>query len=157
MGYKGIVMTSWSTSGAYSYLYESDNSPIDLYAIRHVYPVTGFNILLAAYITSINSTPPLDIEGFVTNYCAVQYGFTAKQAALFWQALKAAPYEVKNGVVQSATPVSLSLLADSVTYAANVFKTLTPFKKSTGVCALPADGGYQGAIPALPPNRKTGQ
>jgi len=55
MGYKGIVMTSWSTSGVYSYLYESENSLIDLYAVRHVYPITGFNILLAAYVKSIHS------------------------------------------------------------------------------------------------------
>jgi hypothetical protein len=128
MGYKGMVMTSWSTSGEYARVDEAANSIVDLYAVRHVYPVTGFNILLAAYAQSIAQTAPLDIETFVANYCAKQYGFTAKQSALFWQALKAAPYEISNGYVESHTPLALSTLVDSVAWAAGVFNTLQPLK-----------------------------
>src|SRR5207245_4923754 len=87
MGYKGMVRTSWYTCGGDSYLYESETSLIDLYAIRHVYPITGFNILLAAYIESIHSREALHIDHFIVNYCAHQYGFTRAQALVFWQAL----------------------------------------------------------------------
>ena len=38
LGYKGIIMTSWSTSGQYSTVWETSDDIIDLYAIRHVYP-----------------------------------------------------------------------------------------------------------------------
>jgi len=128
MGYKGMVMTSWSTSGQYSRVDEAENSILDLYAIRHVYPVTGFNILLAAYAQSISNSSPLGVEGFITQYCATQYGFTPRQSTLFWQALKAAPYEVGNGQVESRTPISLQTLIDSVAWAAGIFNTLQPIR-----------------------------
>ena len=128
LGYKGIVMTSWSTSGAYSYLYESEDNMSQLYAIRQVYPITGFNILLAAFMKSIITSEPLNTEAFIAGYCAKAYGFTALQARNFWQALKITPYEVEGGMVKSPVPLSLSALADSVTKAANVFHNLKPLK-----------------------------
>lgn len=42
MGYKGIILTSWSTSGLYSSVLESTRDIVDLYAIRRVYPISGF-------------------------------------------------------------------------------------------------------------------
>jgi hexosaminidase len=87
LGYQGMVLTSWSTSGAYSYIYESEDELSDLQAIRHVYPISGFNILIAAYFESLRSTAPLDIRSFVANYCRQQYGFTRDQSLTFWQAL----------------------------------------------------------------------
>jgi hexosaminidase len=87
MGYKGMVLTSWSTSGAYSYTYETDGVLSDLQAIRHVYPITGFNILITAYIESLKQSAPLDIPTFIAGYCKKQYGFTPEQAQVFWRAL----------------------------------------------------------------------
>jgi len=87
MGYPGMVLTSWSTSGAYSYLYESENKLADLQASRHVYPITGFNMLIAAYFQSLKQETPLDIETFVAGYCQKQYGFTPGQSSAFWRAL----------------------------------------------------------------------
>src|ERR1700761_2902066 len=91
LGYKGMVMTSWSTSGAYASVWETDENISDLYAIRHVYPISGFNILLAAYIEGIKSAKPLDIGQFISNYCKTHYGFDQQQSALFWKALITAP------------------------------------------------------------------
>jgi hexosaminidase len=88
MGYKGMVLTSWSTSGAYSYTWEAENELSDLAAIRRVYPITGFNILIAEYIESLRSTAPLDVQNFIVDYCHKQYGFTRDRALTFWQALK---------------------------------------------------------------------
>jgi len=128
LGYKGIVMTSWSTSGTYSYLYESENNLSQLYAIRQVYPVTGFNILLAAFMKSITTAGTLNIEAFIADYCSRAYGFTQSQGRQFWQALIITPYEVENGIVKSPVPLSLAALADSVTKAADEFHKLKPLK-----------------------------
>ncbi|MDR3713702.1 MAG: family 20 glycosylhydrolase [Puia sp.] len=127
LGYNGIVMTSWSTSGEYSSVYESEDGLTDLFAIRHVYPITGFNILLAAYAKAIADPAPLEIEAFVQDYCAGQYGFGKDQARLFWQALRTAPYEVNKGTVRGA-PISLEKLTDSIETAAAIFNSLRPAK-----------------------------
>ncbi len=130
LGYKGIVMTSWSTSGVYSYLHESENNVADLYAVRHVYPITGFNILLAAYTKSISMPEPINIESFIAAYCAKTYGFTPSQAVTFRRALMTAPYEVNNGIVKSPVPLGLTALADSITKAAELFRQLKPLKNT---------------------------
>ncbi len=102
LGYQGIVMTSWSTSGAYSSVFETDENITDLYAIRHVYPISGFNMLLAAYAQAARSPEPLDIDNFIANYSQKQYGFSRQQSALLWKALIAAPYEVMQGQVSAS-------------------------------------------------------
>jgi hexosaminidase len=126
LGYKGMVMTSWSTSGQYSPVFETEENIVDLYAIRHVYPIGGFNILLAAYAESMRSDKPLDIDGFIASYCKKQYGFNAEQSAKFWSALKAAPYQLDQGRVLSPKPLSVEQLLDSATEAYKALYLLTP-------------------------------
>jgi hexosaminidase len=128
LGYKGIIMTSWSTSGVYSPVFESENEMTEEYAIRHVYPLSGFNILLAAYAESIKSAKPLDIDGFITRYCKEQYGFNAEQSARFWKALKTTPYEIVHGKVESPEPLSIKQLLDSTRAAAETLYDLKPLK-----------------------------
>jgi hexosaminidase len=130
-GYKGIVMTSWSTSGQYSTVNESETDMINLYAIRHVYPVTGFNILLGAYAESLKSSEPLDIEKYIEKYCAEKYGFTKEQSAKFWNALTTAPYEVSQGTVIAPVPLSLTDLLDSAKAAAKILFELQAVKNKT--------------------------
>ncbi len=95
LGYKGIVMTSWSTSGRLSSVFESEADITDLYAVRHVYPLSGFNILVDAYLQVLQSGQPLNIEDFIQKYCQAHFGFDKEQSATFWTALKIAPYEIK--------------------------------------------------------------
>jgi hexosaminidase len=128
LGYKGIVMTSWSTSGVYSPVFESENEMSEEYAIRHVYPNNGFNMLIAAYAESIKSTNPLDIDGFITKYCNKQYGFNREQSAKFWRALKTTPYEIVHGKVEVPAPVSIKQLLDSTTTAEKTLSELHPEK-----------------------------
>ena len=97
LGYKGIIMTSWSTSGQYSTVWETSDDIIDLYAIRHVYPITGFNMLLSAYTKSLQSQKALDIPEFIKTYSKEQYGFNDEQSFSFWKALTTCPYEIKPG------------------------------------------------------------
>ncbi|QKZ13281.1 beta-N-acetylhexosaminidase [Spirosoma sp. KUDC1026] len=126
MGYKGLVMTSWSTSGLYSPVFESSADIVDLYAIRHVYPLTGFTMLLAAYGQSLKTTQPLNIQQFVETYTQDTYGFTKDQAGQFWRALTTAPYEVTQGEVVSPKPMTIRTLLDSTRLAAKTLADLTP-------------------------------
>ena len=128
LGYKGIVMTSWSTSGAYSSVFETDENITDLYAIRHVYPISGFNILLAAYAQSIKSNQPLGIDNFIANYCKKQYGFDQNQSKAFWKALKTAPYQVMQGEVIAPKAISIKEVLDSTVQAAQTLNKLKPTK-----------------------------
>jgi len=128
LGYKGIIMTSWSTSGQYSPVFESENEMAEEYAIRHVYPISGFNILIAAYVESIQSAKPLDIEGFIAKYCDEKYGFNTVQAARFWKALKTTPYEIVAGKVISSTPFTVKQLVDSTQSALEILYDLHPTK-----------------------------
>jgi hexosaminidase len=130
-GYKGMVMTSWSTSGVYSPVFESENEMIEEYAIRHVYPMSGFNMLLAAYAESLRSPAPLDIQNFIAKYGREQYGFTSEQSRIFWNALKTAPYEILHGKVKSPSPLSVKQLLDSAKMAGETLNALKPSKNIT--------------------------
>ncbi len=130
LGYKGIVMTSWSTSGIYSSLYDSEASIVDLYAIRRVYPLPGFNILYEAFVKAINQQQALDVNEFVLQYAQDTYGFTKAQAAQFWGALKSAPNEIRDGTLRPAN-MTMSQLLDTVRKNEKVFNSLVPLKNKT--------------------------
>lgn len=127
LGYTGMVMTSWSTSGVYSYLYESGSDIVDLYALRRVYPLSGFNILLAAYLKGMNEAQPLDINEFVENYTKENYGFSKEHSGQFFKALTAVPYQVSQGKV-SGSKISVKQLLDSARLAQKIFDDLKPSK-----------------------------
>jgi len=128
MGYQGIIMTSWSTSGQYDEVHESESDIVDLYPIRHVYPITGFSMLLAAYAEAIKSVQPIDIEHFIIKYCHENYGLDDRQSISFWTALKMTPYEVEQGKVMTGEPLSVQQLLDSAMEAAKILDSLKPEK-----------------------------
>jgi len=130
LGYKGIIMTSWSTSGQYSTVWETSDDISDLYAIRHVYPITGFNMLLNAYTKSLQSQNALDIAGFIKTYAEEQYGFNDQQSLSFWKALTTCPYEIKQGEVMAPQNITLSQLADSQALAVKTLYQLQPQKNT---------------------------
>jgi hexosaminidase len=126
LSYKGIIMTSWSTSGLYSPVFESTSDIIDLYPIRHAYPLSGFNLLLAAYIESIHIKTPLGINGFVQKYCREQYGLSKAQIDNFWEAITMTPYEVNQGEVISSGSLTQQALLDSARQAAKLLYLIQP-------------------------------
>lgn len=126
-GYNGIVITSWSTSGLYSPVWESTRDIVDLYAIRRVYPITGFNMLIEAYFQGVNAEQPLAVNDFVYRYAQERYGFDQQEALLFWDALRSAPYEINQGVVSNSS-VSIDQLLDSAKATAQTMHTLQPAK-----------------------------
>jgi len=127
LGYQGMVMTSWSTSGLYSAIRESTSDFIDLQAIRRVYPISGFRMLITAYFDQMKNTRDFDIDQFVDRYSRDTYGFDARQAALFWTALQRAPYEVNQGKV-SQPGLSIASLLDSARQNSRELRSLKPLK-----------------------------
>jgi hexosaminidase len=125
-GYKGIVMTSWSTSGVYSPVYESEDDLVDLVALRHVYPITGFNLLIAAYTRAITLKEPLNITDFISGYCRIQFGFSEEESKKFQTALFMAPYTISNGKVDAPHSITIKSLLDSAQLAAGILHTLQP-------------------------------
>ena len=53
-GFKGVVQTSWSTSGQYGYIWDH-NSLVELQPIREVYPAQAFDILWQAFFEAVRS------------------------------------------------------------------------------------------------------
>ncbi len=130
LGYNGMVMTSWSTSGVYSYVRESAGDLVDLVAVRRVYPLTGFNILLEAYLKGINMREPLDVSKFIEGYALKNYGLKSSEAIQFKQALFTAPFEMRQGEV-SRSKMTVNELRDSVKWASETFERLKPTQNKT--------------------------
>ena len=127
LGYKGIVMTSWSTSGVYDALFNADDEVVDLYAVRHVYPLSGFGLLVAAYTQALRD-PGFDAGTFVARYCHERYGLDGDGARRFEKAIFNAPYKVIDGKVVGSAGMTLDALLDSARESAGLLRALRPVK-----------------------------
>jgi len=130
LNYKGIVMTSWSTSGLYSPVFESASEIVELYAVRNVYPVTGFNMLIEAFLQSINQSSPVQVSSFVKQYGKKRYGFNEQQSSQFWAALITTPFEIVHGK-PVATSLTVNQLLDSAVHASASLESLKPLENKT--------------------------
>lgn len=128
LGYTGIVLTSWSTSGMYSPVYESIWKIIELVPIRHVYPLSGFRISMAGFAEGINMTKSIDRTKFLEIYCKKRFGFNKKQTMVFWSALTTAPYQVENGIVVEKESWTITNLLDSTRKAVKTLNGISPKK-----------------------------
>lgn len=128
LNYKGIVMTSWSTSGVYSSLFESEDELIDLYAIRHVYPLNGFSILVNYYLNTLASASVQTVDQYIIEYCNRRYGLDKQKAMLFKNALFSTPYNVEHGQVMATPKISVGNLLDSAAHVLKILTTLQPVK-----------------------------
>lgn len=127
LGYKGLIMTSWSTSGLYSPVFESSTEISDLYAIRRVYPLSGFDMLVSALFKSFTVTGPLNTIEFISGYVKDTWELPASDAAVFWNAIKRAPYEVVQGAVNKPG-ISMAALLDSARLSAAELRGIKPVK-----------------------------
>lgn len=93
-GYEGVIMTSWSTSGTYGFLYDTGWEVVDMFPIRYVYPLSGFKILISAYGESLNSKEPINPKEFVIKYAQTQFGLSNKEGDQLWNILKAPQNEM---------------------------------------------------------------
>ena len=85
--YNGIVMTSWSTSGIFSTIWELDHEVIDMIPLRYVYPMNGFNLLIYMYGKALNQVEPIDPESVVKEYAQQQLGLSADEGTALYSLL----------------------------------------------------------------------
>lgn len=131
LGYTGMVLTSWSTTGLFNPIFNTGFDIIEDYPRGHRYPFTGYNMLLQAFFESVNKPVPLNISGFITSYAQQTFGFNNLQAELLWKAVSACPYELRQGKVMTANPPTVNQMLDSTIWAAKTLRQLKPVKGTT--------------------------
>ena len=107
--YNGIVMTSWSTSGIFSTIWELDYEVVDMIPLRYVYPMNGFNILIYMYGKALSQTEPIDPKEAVVEYACGELGLSAEEGQTLYEVLmipqvrfpQAQPRPDHNGIKKS--------------------------------------------------------
>lgn len=91
VGFEGMVLTSWSTSGEYSYEWHAHTEVLDVFAMRQVYPHSyphdAFRMTTAAFIASINKEYKLIPQDFSQQYTQQRFGLTAVESETLWSIL----------------------------------------------------------------------
>lgn len=95
--YEGLIMTSWSTSGLYGFIWDVGYEVVEMEQIRNTYPLSGFRILVAAYSQAVNQKKPIVPHEFVQNYAAERFGLSKEEAKEFCGALLVKPELIVNG------------------------------------------------------------
>ncbi len=88
-GYRGQILTSWSTSGVYGYEWDKPGEPTRILPMRRVYPLSGFRILLDTFARACQSADPIQPEDAVVTYARERFGLTTAQGRSLWHALSA--------------------------------------------------------------------
>jgi len=127
-GYTGVVMTSWSTSGVYGFLWDVNFEVMEMEQIRNTYPLSGFRILLASYAQALNQLEPLDPHKFVVQYAIDRFGLEEAEGELLWETLTISPELIVNG--KPATSPSISAMRDTVAAAVAKMNTLKAVKNT---------------------------
>lgn len=118
-GYKGIVMTSWSTTGLYGFTWDVNYDVLDMKQIRNTYPLSGFRILVASYAQAINNKEPLDVKPFIIKYATERFGLTNTESQNFLEALITPQELIKDGI-----PAKGNSINDLLNITEKIKKTL---------------------------------
>jgi hypothetical protein len=105
-GYRGMIMTSWSTSGILGFFWEPGNEVTEMDPIRTVYPMSGFRILLAMYGEAVNNPAPVDPHDFVVRYAEERFGLSTSEGEGLFQILSAPQRTVRYGKDSEGNSVS---------------------------------------------------
>ncbi|MBZ4192142.1 family 20 glycosylhydrolase [Niabella beijingensis] len=124
--YKGMIMTSWSTSGVYSFIRDVGNEVVSMEPIRNNYPLSGFRILIAAYAWSLQQKQALDPEAFVIRYAKERFGLNDAGGKKLWEALMVPPELLIKG--KPAQSQSIAALAARNNEAVQLLKELKPHR-----------------------------
>ncbi len=117
--YRGMILTSWSTSGLYGHHWDKPGEILNLLPMRRVYPISGFTVLLHAFREALDPSRPFDPKAFVIAYARDRFGLDARGGADLWRALSSDATLLEPGV--KTGPV-----AASARRAKNIFATLRP-------------------------------
>lgn len=124
--YKGMIMTSWSTSGLYGFSYDQGWEVLDMEQVRNVYPLNGFHILLEAYSKSIKQSEPINPELFVNEYAQTRFGLTKEDGKILWQIFAKPQEVVRNGKSPSGISI-IDMVAQTKSLCDMLYK-LQPIK-----------------------------
>lgn len=124
--YDGIIMTSWSTTGIYGYIWDIYYEVVDMESMRNTYPLSGFRILVAAYAKSLKQKEPIDPMQFVIEYAGEQFGLSEIDGASFWEALTIKPVMIFDG--KPADGTSIKELREKNEIARRILYELQPVK-----------------------------
>ena len=90
-GFDGMVLTSWSTSGEYSYEWLGHTEAIDIFPIRQVYPHSyprdAFRMNTSAFMEAIQQENVLVPKDFSQQYSKQRFGLTDSEAESLWNIL----------------------------------------------------------------------
>jgi hypothetical protein len=128
-GYSGMIMTSWSTSGLYGFNWDINWEPIDMFAIRNVYPLSGFRILIAAYSEALKQNNPIDPTEFVLRYASERFGFNQPESEKFRTALFAPTDVIRPG--NKADLEKLDEIRNNISNACELMESLKPKANKT--------------------------
>lgn len=104
--YKGMVMTSWSTTGLYGFTWDIGYDVVDMVQIRNTYPLSGFRILVASYAQALASEIPLDPKAFILDYGKKRFGLKNNEAHALYDFFYAPPELISNGVPTESASIS---------------------------------------------------
>jgi len=103
-GYTGIIMTAWSS--------------------RHTYPLSGFRILVVAYIRALQQKEPIRPSVFVKKYAQERFGLTAYNGEKLWKALRADPSRIINNKTKQGE--SIKTVLNKVRAAQKLMASIKP-------------------------------
>ncbi|QDO95185.1 family 20 glycosylhydrolase [Formosa sediminum] len=112
--YKGIIMTSWSTTGLYGFTWDVGYDVMDMVQIRNTYPLSGFRILIASYAEALSTKTPINPETFVLKYGKDRFGLSTEEAHTLWQFLSQKPELVANGKLLDAAYIAKTKAAYNI-------------------------------------------
>lgn len=123
--YKGMINTSWSTSGMYGYHYDSYWEILEMQPMRQVYPTQAFNILLEAYAVSVNNREPLDADKFILNYAQERFGVPKTEAYKLLNYMKM-PQEMMGRYGKDKKGVAIEDIVEQAVALREEFATFKP-------------------------------
>ncbi len=112
-GYKGMVMTSWSTSGGYGFFWDQSHIVAEMDPIRQVFPMNAFRMLIAMYAEALKVQTPIDPHAFVTKYAQDRFGLSSESAENFWNILNHPQTIIRKGKSDYGKGEPVSVVRDN--------------------------------------------
>jgi hypothetical protein len=97
-----------------------------MYTIRHVYPLSGFRMLVTAFAEALKNAAHINPKSFVMQYSAERFGMSSKSTLKFWNILGTLSTHVESKRTPGGKRSS-SLLREAMS-AGRVLKGLKPLR-----------------------------
>ena len=114
LGDEAILMTSWSTSGLLSPVWDISDEILEMYPIRYVYPQSAFNLLIYMFGKAINQRTPIDAKAVTVEYAKEQFGLTASEGEHFYNLLNRPQARFRHNRMGKVSVVAKSQDGDQV-------------------------------------------